>query len=64
VVVAIATRILFTRDMAQRAFGYLALDYSEGSRRVGKVHGTDLGEITKIARVKGHRSLDLEVGEL
>ncbi len=65
VVVAMATRILFTRDMAQRAFGYLALDYSEGSRRVGKVHGTDLGgEITKIARVKGHRNLNIEVGEL
>jgi hypothetical protein len=43
----------------------LALDHSEGSRRVGKVHGTDLGgEITKIARVKGHGYLNIEVGEL
>lgn len=48
-----------------KRFGYLALDYNEGSRRVGKVHGMDLGgEITKIARVKGHGNLDIEVGEL
>jgi hypothetical protein len=51
--------------VAQRAFGILPSDCSEGSRRVGKVHGTDLGgEITKIARVTGHGNLNIEVGEL
>jgi hypothetical protein len=37
----------------------LALDYREGSRRVGKVRGTDLErEITKIVRVTGHGNLE------
>ena len=54
-VVAMAIRTLFTRDLARRAFGILPSDCSEGSRRVKKFHGMDLRvKITKIARVKGH----------
>jgi hypothetical protein len=62
VVVAMATRILFTRE---RAFDVLALVYSKGSRRVGRFHGTDLGgETTKIARVKGHGNLSIEIRKI
>lgn len=60
-----AIRILFTRDMGQRAFGVLPSDCSEGSKRVKKVHGMDLrGKVTKIARVKGHGNLNIEFGVL
>ena len=58
VAVAMATRILFTRERKEVSV-ILALDYREGSRRVGKVHGTDLErEITKIVRVTGHGNLE------